>query len=274
MSKLPIIAPKKLEEKIISFLRKTLNQTGFEKLIIGLSGGIDSTTSLYLINKVLPPENIIIAHLYYFQSQTSLIRRVCSTLKIPAQNQYILSIKKPVDDLTAFLNISNQYDNGRGRIGYTTKQVDQNHFQLRKANIMARIRMIILYDLAKKHSALVCGTENKSEHLLGYFTRFGDEASDIETIRHLYKSQVFELAKYLNVPKEIIKAKPTAGFWAGQTDEGQFGFSYKEADQVLYLSLDRGLDTKKITEMGFKNAVKILKFAAKNSFKHQTPYSL
>lgn len=257
-SLIPTIDPKKEEKRITTFLEKTLRKTGFEKLIIGLSGGIDSATSLYLVRKALPAKNIFIAHLYYFKPQTTVIKQVCSNLQIPSQNQYILSIKKPVDELTRILETNNQLQDGRMRVG----------------NIMARVRMIMLFDLAKKHNALVCGTENKTEHLLGYFTRFGDAASDIEPITHLYKTRIYQLARYLKIPQEIISAKPSAGLWSGQTDEGEFGFSYHEADQVLCLYFEKKQSAEKIEKLGHENARKIINFALQNSFKHDTPYTL
>ena len=128
--------------------------------------------------------------------------------------------------------------------------------------------------LAKQLNCLVLGTENKTEYLLGYFTRFGDEASDIEPIQHLYKTQVYELAKYLKVPEEIIKATPSAGLWSGQTDEGEFGFSYQEADPVLYLYFEKKQTVEEIKKLGCKKAQKIIDFALQNSFKHEVPYTL
>ena len=287
MSKFLSINPKKEEQKITSFIRKVFKQTGFKKLIIGLSGGIDSTTSLYLIRKSLPPENIIVAHLYYFKPQISNIQHICSTLKIPAQNQYIISIKMPVYELKKLLSIYSSSDpdvtSGESRSSrsrqtrqprstWQARTITINNIRL--GNIMARVRMIILFDLAKKHNALVCGTENKSEHLLGYFTRFGDAASDIEPIQHLYKTQVYQLAKYLNVPPEIINAKPSAGLWTDQTDEGEFGFSYQEADPVLYLYFEKKQTVEEIKKLGCKKAQKIIDFALQNSFKHEVPYTL
>ena len=146
--------------------------------------------------------------------------------------------------------------------------------RVRLGNIMARVRMIILFDLDKKQKGLVCGTENKSEALLGYFTRFGDEASDIEPIQHLYKTQVYELAKYLGVPKEIIEKPPSANLWESQTDEGEFGFTYKEADQVLFHYYDKKLKLEEIKSKGFVNADKIINFSLKNTYKHHTPYKI
>jgi NAD+ synthase len=144
-------------------------------------------------------------------------------------------------------------------------------------NIMARVRMILLYDLAKKRQALVCGTENKSEHLLGYFTRYGDEASDFEPIKHLYKTQVYQLAKALGVPNEIIQSPPSAGLWLGQTDEKQFGFSYYQADQILFLYLEKGLSLPVIVKKtGVEKRIveKVISWYKTNDFKHRIPYSL
>ena len=145
---------------------------------------------------------------------------------------------------------------------------------IRKGNIMARARMIALFDFAKKLDALVCGTENKSEYHLGYFTRFGDEASDIEPLRNLYKTQVYELAKYLKIPQPVIEKEPSANLWENQTDESELGFSYKEADTVLYLYFDKKMKAEEIKKLGFVNVEKIIEFANKNAYKHHVPYSI
>lgn len=236
--------------RIIKFIQDIRKKTGLNKIVLGLSGGIDSATSLYLLNKSIPPEDIIIAHLYYFKPEKleELIK------DIPKQNIHFISIKETVDNLCDLLKISEN--------------------QIRKGNIAARIRMIILYDLAKKYNGLVCGTENKSENLLGYFTRFGDWASDFEPIEHLYKTQVYKLAEYLKVPKEIIEKKPTAGLWLEQTDEEELGFIYKEADQVLYMYFEQKLSVKEIKKQGFKNGEKILETVNRNKFKHKVPYKI
>jgi NAD+ synthase len=173
---------------------------------------------------------------------------------IPDENIYKLNIKNSVDEFKQTLNIP-----GEDRI--------------RLGNVMARTRMIMLYDLAKKHNALVLGTEDKSEFYLGYFTRFGDEASDIEPIRHLYKTQIYQLAKYLGVPEEIINQKSSPELWPGQTAEKELGFSYTEADIVLHLHCDKKISVKKIKAMGFSNAEKIINRVNENSFKHHLPYT-
>ncbi|MBI3560071.1 NAD(+) synthase, partial [Candidatus Gottesmanbacteria bacterium] len=138
---------------------------------------------------------------------------------------------------------------------------------------MARVRMILLFDQAKKRNALVVGTENKTEHLLGYFTRFGDEASDIEPLRNLYKSQVYELARQLNLPENIVSKAPTAGLWEGQTDEGEFGFTYKEADEILAIIVDEKKSIDEVVRKGYDQATveKVVKRMKENNFKHHLP---
>ncbi len=245
MNIIPSINPKQETEKIVLFLKKTFQEQNIKNAVIGISGGIDSATSLLLLKRALPEKNIFPISLTYFPS----------SITTPTKNVFEIYIKNAVDACVQNLGV-NRNDN------------------VRIGNIMARIRMIFLYDLAKKHKCLVVGTENKSEHLLGYFTRFGDAASDIEPIQHLYKTQIIELAKYLGVPKEIITAKPTANLWEGQTDEGELGFTYQEADQVLYYYFEHKLTIEEIIKKGFPNAEKIIQRVKANAYKHQIPYSL
>lgn len=245
-----IINPKLETEKIIKFLKKTFKEQKIDKVVLGLSGGIDSTVALYLLKKVLPAKNIYAVQMDYKPREKT-------DIDLDGVNIVNISIKKVVDRFKDEVkaNFSNTFD------------------KMRLGNIMARVRMIILFDIAKQISGLVCGTENRSERLLGYFTRFGDSASDLEPISHLYKTQVYQLANYLKVPKKIINQPPSAGLWDMQTDESDFGFTYEEADQVLYLIHDRGQDINKIKKM-FPNAEKIFKRMQDNQFKQKTPYSL
>jgi len=251
------IDPEQEKDRIVHFLKTTFEKQKITKTVIGISGGIDSAVSFALLKKVLKPEDIIVVHLYYFESKFSEMEKFARNSKIPQENIYHISIKEPVDAVIELQKIE-KTEADKVRIG----------------NIAARMRMILLYDLAKKHNALVCGTENKSENLLGYFTRFGDQASDIEPIEHLYKTQVYKLAEYLKIPQAIIKQEPSAGLWHGQTDEGQFGFTYEEADQVLYLHFEKEMSVQKIKELGLSNAQKILDWHTQNLFKHQTPYAI
>lgn len=245
-------------ERIIKFIKSTVKQAGFEKVVIGLSGGIDSSTVLALSVKALGRNNIFGVMLPYNDWQKRAIEdvfKLADDLKIPRENILNINIKPLVDPIISEAKVTED---------------------LRKGNIMVRMRMIILYDLAKKYKALVMGTENKTEYLLGYFTRFGDEASDIEPLRQLYKSQIYQLARYLKLPEKIIQNVPTAGMWPGQTDEGEFGFTYKEADQILFLHIDKGLSEIEIIKRGYNKEVvrKVLGRMKENEFKHRLPYTL
>jgi len=241
-----LINPKLEKEKIINFLKKTLKEQKIDKIILGLSGGIDSTTVFYILKEFMAEKNIYVVQMDYYLRQK---------ISLPIKNVNLIfsPIKKIVDITAEKLQITDP---------------------VRFGNIMARTRMMILFDLAKKFNALVSGTENKSERLLGYFTRFGDAASDLEPISHLYKTQVYQLAKYLEIPKETINQPPSAGLWDGQTDEDEFGFSYLEADQVLHLYYDENIPLKEILKQGFKNAQKIITRSLNNQFKQKTPYLL
>ncbi len=145
--------------------------------------------------------------------------------------------------------------------------------KVRMGNFMARARMMVLFDRAKMLNALVLGTENKSEHYLGYYTRFGDEASDIEPLRNLYKTEVFHLAKHLAIPEEIQEATPTAGLWVGQTDEGQFGFTYKAADEILYGLYEARLSPQELAERGLDRQTidDVQAWVERMAFKHELP---
>lgn len=268
--------PYETAEKIVKFIKQTVYKAGFSRVIIGLSGGVDSATSCALAVKALGPENVFVGFFPYQGLSTGDWKdgeMVVKKLAIPLENIVQIEIKPILDSFVSALFSGNgdffkkNHDSG--------KQLNDLE-KVRKGNIMARIRMILLYDLAKKLNALVLGTENKTEYLLGYFTRFGDEASDLEPIRHLYKTQVIKLAKYLGLPEKIIKKKPTAGLWPGQTDEEELGFSYEVADKVLYLYLEVRKSKKEIIKAGFGEEIveKVIKRIETNQFKHKTPYFL
>lgn len=248
------INPKNESLRIQTFIKEILEKSKKKNVIIAVSGGVDSATVLHLLKHSIPLENMYAVTMPYFGDSKDA-DFVFDAINLPQEQRLNVSIKPVVDEIVRTLKIP---------------KVDI----IRRGNVMARVRMIILYDLSKKLDGLVAGTENKSEKLLGYFTRFGDEASDFEPIQHLYKTQVYELAKFLEVPKSVVEKAPSANLWQNQTDEGEFGFSYKEADQVLYLYFDKKYKTSEIEKLGFKNASKIIDFAKKNSYKHKVPYKL
>ena len=143
--------------------------------------------------------------------------------------------------------------------------------QVRRGNKMARERMGILFDQAKKRRGLVLGTSNKTEILLGYSTIFGDNASSINPLGDLYKQQVWQLAEHLELPRSVVEKKPSADLWPGQTDEGELGFAYRTADEVLYLMFDRGLSAREIVARGYDAEVvsKIELLESRNRFKRR-----
>ncbi len=284
MKKIYDLNLKKETQKIISFLKSIQKKTKKEKVVIGVSGGIDSAVTLTLLSKSYKKQNIFPVYLPYalpliksFDQNLNKVKELINQLKIDKENFLIIPIKKPVDKL---IDIAK----GVGKKGldkfifelkecFTCPSADYTN-RLRVGNILARVRMIVLFDIAKKIDGLVCGTENRSENILGYYTRFGDEASDIEPIIHLYKNQIYQLAKYLKIPEKIINSPPSANLWEDQTDEGEFGFSYKEADEIFYNIFDLKKSVKKISKKKFPHFKKIIKYLENNKFKKEVPYSL
>lgn len=251
------IDPSKETEKIVAFITQTFKTAGFSDAVIGLSGGVDSAVSCALAVGALGVEHVYPVLLPYGALSTQGVldaMKLIEKLHIPFTHITRIDIKPGVD---------------------TIIKSDVMMDRVRRGNIMARVRMTYLFDQAKKRRALVVGTENKTEHILGYFTRFGDEASDVEPILHLYKTQVYELAKHLTIPIEIIQKPPSADLWPEQTDEGEFGFTYKDADETLYLLVDEKKTTEEIVAAGFSQEIvqKIHLRLEQNDFKHKLPYT-
>lgn len=248
--------PKKTAKRTETFIRLVCKKEGYKNVLVGVSGGVDSATSLTLAVRALGKAHVFPVLLPYGDLNREGEKDawlVIKHLKIPTKNVTVVDITSFADSVIAH---EPSMDEGR------------------KGNIMARMRMVVLYDLSKKLPALVVGTENKTEHLLGYYTRFGDEASDIEPIRELYKFQVYKLAAFLNVPQKILRTSPTAGLWEGQTDEGEFGFPYIFADEILYLYKEKHLSKKKILAKGYdkKMVDRIWWWIEKGEFKDRLPY--
>lgn len=254
--------PKKTTDDIIRFIQASLKTSGKQKLVVGLSGGVDSATAAFLAVRAIGKANIYPVLLPFADTQTEGVKDahlVTQVLQIPKQHVCEINIAFMVNDFSRSLKI------------YPKKTAKE---RIRLGNIMARCRMIVLFDVAKRLDALVLGTENKSEHLLGYYTRFGDEASDIEPLRQLYKTEVFKLARYLGVPEKIIAKPPSAGLWQGQTDEGEFGFTYKEADEALYKIVKlKQKPAQILTQSREGNTFnKVFDWLHKLDFKHKLPF--
>jgi NAD+ synthase len=245
--------------RVTQNIQKVFRTEGYVNGLIGLSGGVDSATSCALATRALGKNHVYPVLLPYGSLNDRGMqnaRTVIQWLNIPQDHVKVIDVKSMVDAAVKGLDAS--MDDGR------------------KGNIMARMRMVVLFDLAKAMPAFVIGTENKTEHHLGYYTRFGDEASDVEPLRNFYKSDVYELARSIGVPRDILLAPPTAGLWEGQTDEGEFGFTYKVADEILSLVVDKHLSKEKILKKGYnvKLVTRIWRWIEKGNFKGRLPYTM
>ena len=222
--------PKKVSEKLENFIRQEFEKAGFENAVLGLSGGIDSSTTAYLTKRALGAENVWGISMPY---QTSSPESA-SDAQLVASELGINFITIPVTDMVdAYFN---QFPDAS---------------RLRRGNRMARERMAILYDQSVVLKALVMGSGNKTEILLGYSTLHGDAACAMAPLGDLYKTQVWELARFLGVPEHIIKKTPTADLWPGQSDEGELGFTYAEADKLLYYMVEKKYTASELMELGF-----------------------
>ncbi|HKY74473.1 MAG TPA: NAD+ synthase [Patescibacteria group bacterium] len=245
------------QESITAFIQNTFSKQNMHHVVIAVSGGIDSALSLTLLTQTLTPANITPIFLPYATQNIEDAKAICEWNKIPP-SRWIEHNISPIVDLYC------------SQLGITETD------KVRRGNIMARARMIVVYDYAKKMHALVCGTENKSEHYLGYFTRFGDAASDIEPISTLYKTQVQAMARELGIPDQIINKHPSAGLWDSQTDEQELGFSYKDIDAVLEQLIDKKVPEKEIVIAGISQETihAVLNRIHSNAFKLQVPYEM
>ena len=241
------------------FLQDTFVKTNKKNAVIAVSGGIDSALSLSLLAQALPKNQIWPILLPYGRQDMSDAETILDFWQIPIENRKILNISSMVDAICKSLLIDDAD-------------------KLRKGNAMARVRMIAIFDYAKSKDALVVGTENKSEHYLGYFTRFGDEASDIEPLVTLYKTQVRQMARELNLPEIFLQKKPSADLWLDQSDEQELGFSYELADQVLTYLIDQKVSSADIpalfTQEKKIEVEKVLARIQAMAFKREVPYSL
>ena len=243
---------KTISAKLLDFISKATASKNFSKVILGLSGGLDSSVVAYLSQKALGRGNVIGVIMPYgrlSRKSTQDARRIAKLLKI--KTEYI-DIKPMID---AYFKKTSCKDN------------------IRCGNKMARERMSILYDLSKKYNGLVIGTSNKTERLLGYGTIYGDSACAINPVANLYKTQLKNLAKYIGVPADIITKAPTAGLWSGQTDEDELGYRYKDIDRLLFYMVDKRLNNKALLKKGFKARFisDIRKRIKNNRFKSQLP---
>ena len=235
------------------FIRAQLSQAGFDRVLLGLSGGIDSALVAYLATEAIGPENVLTVLMPYKTSSPGSrgdAEEVVRRLGCPSE----------LVDITAI--VDGYFQDGR-----------LDAAPLRRGNFMARARMMVLYDHSVTWGGLVIGTGNKTETLIGYSTLWGDSASAFNPIGDLYKSQIRQLSAAVNVPDAIIAKAPSADLWPGQTDEEEVGFSYAEVDRILYRLVDRRLSLDEVVADGFERELvdRVDRMVAGSEFKRQVP---
>jgi NAD+ synthase len=220
-----------LKQLLVGFIRDEVRKVGVSNVVLGLSGGIDSALVAFIAAEALGPENVHAICMPYKSSNPESEAHARLVAQACGINFSVLPITAMVD---AYFNMVTNADN------------------MRRGNKMARERMTILFDHSALLSALVLGTSNKTELLLGYGTLYGDMASALNPIGDLYKSHVWQLSEAMNVPREVIEKKPSADLWAGQTDEEELGFSYRQVDELLYRMVDLRLNREELINSGFE----------------------
>lgn len=252
---IPQLKAQKTVEIIKNFIKSKIDESKSEGLVIGLSGGIDSSLVAYICANAIGSENILGLVLPSETTSSEDIEdavAVADKLGIKYKIVHIDDLIKPFPELCTECCNSN----------------------LANGNLKARIRMILLYYHSNAMQRIVAGTGNKTELLVGYFTKYGDGGVDILPIGGLYKTEVREIADYVGVPKNIIKKAPTAGLWTGQTDEEELGIRYELLDKILYFMVDENLSTKEIAErleMSHEEVLRIKEMVESSKHKLSTP---
>lgn len=224
------IAPARATEACVSFIRATMADTGLDGVVVGLSGGIDSAVAAALAVKALGPERVHALRLPYRTSSQASLHDAAAVADVLGLDAQTFDITPVVD---AFLAHHADAD------------------AVRRGNVMARMRMIALFDASQVRRALVLGTGNRTEWLLGYTTLHGDAACGFNPIGQLYKTEIRLLAGHLGLPAAVLEKAPSADLWEGQSDEDELGFTYAEADRLLHHMVDEGLAPRQLASLGF-----------------------
>ncbi len=247
---------------IAEFIRGQLEQAGFERAVLGLSGGIDSAVVAHLTAEAIGPERLLSVMLPYRHSS-------------PASRVDAESVIAGLGCASDLVEISAMVDGyfGTGEIAGASGSEGLAASPLRRGNFAARMRMAALYDRSVTWGGLVVGTSNKTESLIGYTTLFGDSACAFNPIGDLYKSQIRQLAVALGVPDAVIRKAPSADLWPGQTDETEGGFSYPVLDRLLFWRVDKRRSIEEMAELGFESAMveRVDRMIAGAEFKRQVP---
>jgi NAD+ synthase len=241
-----------VEKILVGFIRTEVRRVGFDYAVMGLSGGVDSSLVAVLAARALGPDHVVgVAMPFKDSNPQSLVDAEL--------------VARTVGIRLLTVDITPQID------AYFERFPDAG--PQRRGNKMARERMSILYDQSIAENALVLGTSNKTELLLGYGTIFGDMASALNPIGDLYKSQVWQLAAHIGVPEQVIKKAPSADLWQGQSDEQELGFAYAAVDRLLFHLIDRRLSVEELIEMGHDRAFveSVVRRVRLNQYKRRPP---
>lgn len=242
-----------LAVKILTgFIHTEITRAGFSHGVVGVSGGIDSALSCYLTTKALGPENVLAVRMPYKSSSPDSLEHAQMVIDALGVKSITIPITEMVDGLLHHI---------------------PDMPQVRRGNVMARCRMIVLYDQSAAFGGLVVGTGNKTEILLGYTTLYGDSACALNPLGDLYKTQVRQLARAIGVPEVIIQKTPSADLWKNQTDEGELGFLYQDVDRLLYLLVDLRYSPEDCIKAGFSAdfITKVINRIHQNQFKRVLP---
>lgn len=225
--------PKLVRKLLTAFITNEVRKVGVERVVVGLSGGVDSAVSAMLAAEALGRENVLAIKMPYRSSSTESLLHADEVIARAGIHSLQVDITPQID-------------------AYFARFPDADN--MRRGNKMARERMTVLYDHSARWRALVLGTSNKTELLLGYGTLYGDMASAINPLGDLYKTQIWALAEEIGVPEAIVRKQPSADLWTGQTDEAELGFGYRDVDQLLYLMVDLRYSRAELFESGFSEA--------------------
>ena len=246
------IQPGLVTELLVGFLREEVGSAGLERTVVGLSGGVDSAVVVALCARAFGAQNVLAVLLPYRLSNP----RSARDAELVAQRLGLVTRRVDISAMAdAYLDAGKIQD------------------PRRRGNVLARCRMTVLYDLSVEWNGLVIGTSNKSEILLGYSTQWGDAAHALNPLGDLYKHQVYQLARHLELPAEVIDKSPSADLFEGQTDEAELGFTYADADRLFYRLVDRRWSEDELVAAGFERAF-VRKLAARvvaSQFKRLPP---
>ena len=257
---LPAVDAAQAIDVIVAFIRAQTAQAGFERLVVGLSGGVDSATVAFLAARAIGAENLLAVRMPFRTSS-------------PASGADAMRVVDALGCHTEQVDITPMVDPMLALIGDGDAPVPGDALNVRRGNVMARMRMIVLYDRSAAFDALVVGTSNKTEALLGYGTLHGDMAAALAPIGDLYKTQLRAVARELGVPAEIVVKPPSADLWPGQTDEAELGSTYDVLDRTLYALVDRRWTIDRCVRAGLPRELVewVDRRVARMEFKRQLP---